>query len=345
MAKSTLRVQSHAILGCAGASFTSLHPAQLGPPNNIEPCSPHPIITNMSSTASTVPSNNKPLPTANTKPNRLPAPTLFVAPPSRNASNLSIARTATHDSSLNKARDPLNRQKSALSRPYNPDAEGNAGDGDASNPNATLPPLKKASEKAVEAKWKEMQSTLNEVELTAQSSTHVFGESHAAALDDLRRAQVELARAWGRGNERPDASEDLELNIDRFKGAEDIALDRKSAHSRRQRADTAASTSTALSDESTSVRSDVTTRSGRSQLEDETAADIKLASERRAANEAYFKKVDTGVKDVVAKLAVVAEAMRGVEGESRSLWSSSSDRTETSAGEDRPRSKGKNSAG
>ncbi|KAK4507912.1 hypothetical protein PRZ48_001647 [Zasmidium cellare] len=299
----------------------------------------------MSSTASTLASNNKPSPTANTKPNRLPAPTLFVGPPSRNASQLSIARTATHDSTLNKTRDTLNRQKSALSRPFNPDKE-NGGDGEASNPNSTLPPLKKASEKAVESKWKEMQSTLNEVELTAQSSTHVFGESHAAALEDLRRAQVELARAWGRGNERQaDAAEDLTLNINRFKGAEDIALDRSSAYGRRQRADTAASTSTALSDESTSMRSDVTSRSGRSQLEDETAADIKLASERRAANEAYFKKVDSGVKDVVAKLAVVAEAMRGVEGESRSLWSSSSDRTETTVEEEsRPKSKGKNSA-
>lgn len=301
----------------------------------------------MSSNASTLPSNTKPSPTANTKLNRLPAPTLFVGPPSRNASQLSIARTATHDSTLNKPRDPLSRQKSALARPFNFDAEANASDGEALHPNRPLPPLKKASEKAIESKWKEMQSTLNEVELTAQSSTHVFGESHAAALDDLRRAQVELARAWGRGNEQQaDASEDLELNINRFKGAEDIALDRRGANTQRQRADTGASTSTALSDESTSMRSDVTSRSGRSQLEDETAADIKLASERRAANEAYFKKVDSGVKDVVAKLAVVAEAMRGVEGESRSLWSSSSGRTETTVEEEnRPQSKGKHSAG
>lgn len=295
----------------------------------------------MTSTAS----NNKSSPTTNTKPNRLPAPTLFVGPPSRNASQLSIARTATHDSTLTKTRDPLNRQKSALSRPYHPDTESHFGDGELANLSSTQPPLKKASEKAVEAKWKEMQSTLNEIELTAQSSTHVFGESHAKALDDLRRAQVELARAWGRGNERQaDAAEDLELNINRFKGAEDIALDRSTAHGRRPRADTAASASTALSDESTGARSDVTSQSGRSQLEDETAADIKLASERRAANEAYFRKVDSGVKDVVAKLAVVAEAMRGVEGESRSLWSSSSDRTETTAREEiRPKSKGKNS--
>ncbi|KAK4634753.1 hypothetical protein CLAFUW4_00755 [Fulvia fulva] len=278
------------------------------------------------SAAGSAAASSKPSPTANTKPNRLPAPTLFVGPPSRNASQLSISRTATHDSSR-QTRDALSRQKSGLSRPFNPDHEASVANGDISRENGTLRPLKKASDKNIEAKWKEMQSTLNEVELTAQSSTHVFGESHAAALDELRKAQVELARAWGRGNENKasGAENDLELNINRFKGAEDLAMDRRDQH--RKRADTAASTSTALSDES--IRSDSTAKSGRSQLEDETAQDIKLASERRAVNEAYFRKVDSGVKDVVSKLEAVAEAMRGVEGESRSLWSNS-DRSSTS---------------
>jgi hypothetical protein len=171
-----------------------------------------------------------------------------------------------------------------------------------------------------------MQATLNEVELTAQSSTHVFGEAHAAALDTLRQAQVELARAWGRGSEERPASSSTGqdgtgggVDIHRFKGADDLAFDR--ANAGRKRGDTNASTaSTALSDES--GLSESGTRNGKTQLEDETAQDVKLASERRAANEAYFKKVDGGVKDVVAKLEKVAEAMRGVEGESRSLWSS-----------------------
>ena len=186
--------------------------------------------------------------------------------------------------------------------------------------------MKKESDKAIDAKWREMQSTLNEVELTAQSSTHVFGESHAAALDELRRAQVELARAWGRGNDDQANATDgqgAEMNINRFGGADNLAGDRLKMS--RNRADTGASASTTLSDES--LASDASprskARSGKSQLEDETAEDIRLASERRAANEAYFKKVDKGVKDVVAKLEVVAEAMRGVEGESRSLWSNS----------------------
>ncbi|EME50037.1 hypothetical protein DOTSEDRAFT_100907, partial [Dothistroma septosporum NZE10] len=273
------------------------------------------MSSTMSNNTSTA-ASSRPSPTANTKPNRLPAPVLFVGPPSRNASQLSISRTATHDSSRQ-----LNRQKLGLSRPFDPDNEASVADADALRDHGTLQPLKKASDKNIEAKWKEMQSTLNEVELTAQSSTHVFGESHAAALDELRKAQVELARAWGRGNETKasGAESDLEMNINRFKGAEDLAIDRRDQY--RKRADTAASTSTALSDES--ARSDSTAKSGRSQLEDETAQDIKLASERRAANEAYFRKVDRGVKDVVSKLEAVAEAMRGVEGESRSLWSNS----------------------
>ena len=88
-----------------------------------------------------------------------------------------------------------------------------------------------------------------------------------------------------------------------------------------------------LSDES--VLSESSAHSGRSQLEDETAQDIKLASERRAANEAYFKRVDAGVKEVVEKLERVAEAMRDVEGESRSLWSNS-DRSSAEVEQSRP---------
>jgi hypothetical protein len=199
-------------------------------------------------------------------------------------------------------------------------------DSDAKDKNKDkTPALQKSSAKRIESQWKEMQSTLNEVELTAQSSTHVFGESHAAALDTLRLAQVELARAWGRGNEENASAEDSiggrDIQPHRFKGADDLAFDRKTAHHRRRDTDT--STSTALSDESLGSTVDGGLKAGKSQLEDETAQDIKLASERRAANEAYFKKVDGGVRDVVAKLEAVAEAMRGVESESRSLWSSS----------------------
>ncbi|CZT16676.1 uncharacterized protein RCC_02511 [Ramularia collo-cygni] len=252
---------------------------------------------------------NKLSPTANTQANRLPAPTLFVGPPSRNASSLSVVRGNTHDQTSKSSRDPLSRQQ-------------NEGESDKipKDKSSNVPPLQKASAKRIEAQWKEMQSTLNEVELTAQSSTHVFGQSHAAALDTLRLAQVELARAWGRGNEEHAGDGGFsQQDIHRFKGADDLAFDRSNAH--RKRGGTETSASTALSEES--MGSDPGLKGGKSQLEDETAQDIKLASERRAANEAYFKKVDGGVRDVVAKLEAVAEAMRGVESESRSLWSNS----------------------
>lgn len=271
-------------------------------------------------------SPTKQSPTTNTKPNRLPAPTLFVGPPSRNASQLSVARAPIDGANLKSGRPPLSRQRSTRSRAYNPD--GDAGVSAVDGTSKELPTLQKPSDKSIDAKWREMQSTLNEVELTAQSSTHVFGESHAKALDDLRQAQIALAKAWGRGNENQATNGDdivAELNVNKFKGAEDMALDRE--RTGRKRTDTEASASTVLSDESQFSESSV--RSGRSQLEDETAQDIKLAGERRAANEAYFKKVDQGVKEVVEKLEKVAEAMRGVESESRSLWSNSDRSTTT----------------
>lgn len=55
-----------------------------------------------------------------------------------------------------------------------------------------------------------MQARLTEVEVSAFSSTHVFGPAHAQALEELRAAQMGLAQAWGRevgdsdaGDERP----------------------------------------------------------------------------------------------------------------------------------------------
>lgn len=55
-----------------------------------------------------------------------------------------------------------------------------------------------------------MQARLAEVEVSAFSSTHVFGTAHAQALEELRAAQIGLAQAWGRevgdsdaGDERP----------------------------------------------------------------------------------------------------------------------------------------------
>ena len=272
---------------------------------------------------------NKPSPTSNTKPGRLPAPSLFVGPPSRNTSQLSVSRQLGPDTPHGKPnRDPVPRQRSALSRPYE------SADTPSEEPTKNQEGnsrLRKDSEKETEARWREMQSTLNEVELTAQSSTHVFGESHAKALDALRDAQIALAYAWGRGNEESGMlnSVSLDNTISQFsmdgerrQSAASSTGGHGESRRTRPRADTQASMSTVLSDES--VRSDDTARESKVQMEDETAEDIRRASERRGKNEEYFRMVEKSVGDVVGKLDIVAEAMRGVEAESRSLWSGSS---------------------
>ncbi len=43
-----------------------------------------------------------------------------------------------------------------------------------------------------------MQTTLAEVELSAANGSHIFGAGHAKALEELRAAQLELAKAWAR---------------------------------------------------------------------------------------------------------------------------------------------------
>lgn len=267
----------------------------------------------------------KPSPTANTKPSRLPAPSLFVGPPSRNTSQLSVSRQLLPDAAQRGKGDPLSRQRSALSRPFE------AADTPTEEPKKEQDGgtrLRKDSERRTEARWQEMQSTLNEVELTAQSSTHVFGESHAKALDQLRDAQVALAWAWGRGNEESGLlnSTSAEDTISQFnmsgEGRQSTTDSTGNGSQSRKRTDTQSSASTVLSDES--VQSDRTTKESRAKMEDETAEDIRRASERRGKNEEYFRMVEKSVGDVVSKLDIVAEAMTRVEAESRSLWSSSS---------------------
>lgn len=79
-----------------------------------------------------------------------------------------------------------------------------------------------------------MQATLAEVELQgAFSSTHVFGEKHAAALEGLRVAQVELARAWGRGEEVEVEEVEVE-EVEEGEGEGDEEADIKVARKRRE---------------------------------------------------------------------------------------------------------------
>ena len=131
-----------------------------------------------------------------------------------------------------------------------------------------------------------MQATLAEVELSAFSSTHVFGSAHSAALDELREAQIALAKAWGRGE--ADEEEEAEtVKVKSEKGKEDGKKD------------------------------------GRTDEDSEEVGDIAEARSRREANKRFFDRVGEGVVDVVGKLEGVAQAMAKVEKESREIWSGS----------------------
>lgn len=145
-----------------------------------------------------------------------------------------------------------------------------------------------------------MQSTLAEVELSAMSGEHVFGEKHAKALDELREKQLKLAQAWAR-------SEADEI-VDATKGADEL-------HPQSARKDRSASKGT--TDRPAAESSSYKT------LDEETEKDILLARERREANDRYFDRVKSGVLDVVTKLEEVADAMRAVERESKDIWSES----------------------
>ncbi len=128
-----------------------------------------------------------------------------------------------------------------------------------------------------------MQATLAEVELSAFSSTHVFGDVHNAALEELREAQIALAQAWGRS----EADEEGGVEGEKDEGGK--KEDGKAE--------------------------------GKEDEGDE--GDIVEARRRREANERFFKKVGEGVVDVVGKLEGVAQAMAKVEKESREIWSES----------------------
>ncbi|KAL8778157.1 MAG: hypothetical protein Q9213_007546 [Squamulea squamosa] len=135
---------------------------------------------------------------ANSK--RAPPPSLFLGPPSRNASNISISNVAPQPSASAQAPVPLLRTRSvrgpdpvpALGR-SRPQAQSSA----------------QTTGDRTDALWAEMQATLADVETNAFSSTHVFGPPHSAALDELREAQLQLARAWSRsGAEDEEAAKD-----------------------------------------------------------------------------------------------------------------------------------------
>ena len=208
-------------------------------------------------------------------PQRPPPPSLFLGPPSRNASNISLPPAAPGPS---QPRAPLLRSRSTRAPDPVSSPLGRA---------RPQPPQPSQTEgDRTDALWAEMQATLAEVELSAFSSTHVFGSAHSAALDELREAQIALAKAWGRGE--ADEEEEAEtVKVKSEKGKEDGKKD------------------------------------GRTDEDSEEVGDIAEARSRREANKRFFDRVGEGVVDVVGKLEGVAQAMAKVEKESREIWSGS----------------------
>lgn len=247
---------------------------------------------------------------------REPPPSLFLGPPSQNASNISLAgpsqmgtnlaqTTSAMTVSSNGSRIPLTRQRSNR---HVPRVNGD-GFNDPTNISTIprpLPRIESESQKQADktdALWAQMQSTLEEVELHAVNGIQVFGPEHTKALDSLRMAQIALAQAWVRSG-ADDAVETIDRSASGFRG---------SLLPGEGREETEGKSASAVSG---SIPVDVNADT----LDEETDADTRLARQRREANDEYFQRVNGGVLDVVAKLQVVADAMKAVEKESRDIW-------------------------
>lgn len=253
-------------------------------------------------------------PTTQSKSQREPPPSLFLHP-SPAASHVSLPGILAPGASV-PGPSPLTRDRATL-------------DPNAANLGATHRPnrgLKSAestrSTDRTDALWAEMQTTLEEVELSASGGTHVFGPEHDRKLRDLRAAQIALAQAWAR-SEADDAIETAYRyhagsaagdEVRSMKGA--MGEPSKSGAVEGAEAVKSSVPSTSANVESNTAGVD---RLG-AKLEEETEADILLARKRREANDQYFQRVNNGVIDVVLKLDEVAKAMRDVEQESRDVW-------------------------
>ncbi|GLB10390.1 hypothetical protein AtubIFM57258_006796 [Aspergillus tubingensis] len=227
---------------------------------------------------------------------RLPPPVLFQGPPSHNASNLSLPPPVSAVPTTGASpRPPLQRNRSSRA-------------GTLEAPGSLSPFLTRKQSKGEvdgsEAIWQEMQSALSEVELSAATGEHVFGEKHSEALEDLRTKQLKLAQAWARS----EAGDEV---VETKGAAAAAAATAKSNASLRPASRSTAGPGDSANPEDGSSRN----------LDEETEKDILLARERREANDRYFDRVNNGVLDVVAKLEEVAQAMRAVERESKDIWS------------------------
>ncbi|KAF2085950.1 hypothetical protein K490DRAFT_45308 [Saccharata proteae CBS 121410] len=244
---------------------------------------------------------------------RLPAPSLFVGPPSRNASNTSLLPPPTTGVSTSRA--PLTRMGDRN--------RGEPGEGipTAGTSGPTDRPfgrrqqqqhqqVEQQSNDRTDAIWAEMQNTLEEVELSAVSGTHIFGTEHSKALEALRTSQIALAQAWARSEADEELHEEEEK---KDAAAKPVGTSSVLASDRAEKLNTSSGTRPRSGTNQSNA-------SARTQLEEDTENDILLARKRREANDRYFQRVNAGVLDVVAKLEEVAKSMKAVEQESKEIW-------------------------
>ncbi len=256
-------------------------------------------------------------PTAEPKPTRQrpPPPTLFQAPPQLSLPPLSRSPNASHTSLLLPSANPTTTNATA-----NPTAAAKPPSHRPTPSNADTDPNPAATATAdadADALWRAMQHTLAEVELTAAAArnAHIFGAQHAAALAQLRGAQIGLAQAWGRGS--GGEGEGMDSVVEGTETGVDVRGTTEGAKKDEGGGD-GGSKGTGTG---TGTGEKGRARSG-SVLAEETRSDLLLARKRREANDRYFARVKESVGDVVERLEAVAGAMRSVERESRDVWSS-----------------------
>ena len=169
-----------------------------------------------------------------------------------------------------------------------------------------------------DALWAEMQATLEEVELSANGGARVFGPDHERKLGELRMAQIALAQAWARS----EADDAIETLGGKLSTTGDGGAGEGTGRSEAGGGTDGGAKSTSGTGSGRPGSSGVGAGQERfsAKLDEETEVDILLARKRREANDRYFKRVNQGVLDVVARLEEVATAMRAVEAESKDIW-------------------------
>ncbi|ERF74657.1 hypothetical protein EPUS_00787 [Endocarpon pusillum Z07020] len=284
---------------------------------------------------------------------RLPPPALFQGPPSRNASNISLHLPGANAAAIGlpasasisnispTTTSPDNLSRISSRRPVadsrtNDFSPASAGPRVREAPSSTpirphqhtskidaAAATKRENDRA-DALWAEMQNTLAEVELSAAAGSHIFGAGHAKALEELRAAQLELAKAWARSEK-----DEVESH-----GAGDE--EEEEEEEKKKEGGGVGSAGFGLGvlggKDGVKQQQQQQQRPGKKTLEKETENDILLAKTRREANDRYFEQVNNSVLDAVKKLDEVAAAMRKVEKESSDIWSEDGDGTESVTG-------------